>query len=159
MATSRGVFVPGMAYSLENYGVNSVKENLALAIRRQFKADFKNAEVLEDDDYLEQILTTKQLNIRNRRVEAVEGIVDDVCSDLINAIITGIDNRFSRQVNRIGGVLLTGGGSSLMHSVLRERIDFGKVYLADERKSLYKANVRGAHYYYESLVRSGMVAV
>lgn len=159
MATSRGVFVPGMAYSLENYGVNSVKENLALAIRRQFKADFKNAEVLEDDEYLESILTTKSINIRNRRTEQVNNIVDDVCSDLINAVITGIDNRFSRQVNRIGGVLLTGGGSALMHHVLRERIDFGKVYLADERKSLYKANVRGAGYYYESLIRAGMVAV
>lgn len=159
MSTSRGVFIPGMAYSLENYGVNSIKEKLQLAIRRQFKADFKDATVLEDDEYLESILTHRFINIRNRRQENVSPIVDDVTSELVNAIVNGVAQRFSRHVNRIGGVLLTGGGSSLMHNVLRERIDFGKVYLADDRKSLYKANVRGAHYYYESLMRAGMLAV
>lgn len=159
MATARGVFVPGMAYSLENYGINSIKDKLQLTIRRQFKSDFKNAEILEDDEYLESVLTTKQVNIRNRENKDASGIVDDVCSELINAIISGVDQRFSRHVTRIGGVLLTGGGSSLMHTVLRERIDFGKVYLADERKSLYKANVRGAHFYYESLLKSGLVEV
>lgn len=159
MATAKGVFIPGMAYSLEDYGINSVKERLQSIIRRQFKDDFKSAAVLEDDEYLESILTNKSVNIRNRRTEDATQIVDDVCSELINAVINGVDQRFARHVTRIGGVLLTGGGSSLMHNVLRERIDFGQVYLADDRKSLYKANVRGAHYYYETLLRSGLVAV
>lgn len=158
MATSKGVFLPGMAYSLENYGITSVKERLQTSIRRQFKDDFKNAAVLEDNDYLENILTTKQVNIRNRRKEDATHIVNDVCSELVNAVLKGVEDKFSRHVNRIGGVLLTGGGSTLLHTVLRERINFGTVYLADERKSLYKANVRGAHYYYESLLRAGMVA-
>lgn len=159
MSTARGVFVPGMAYSLENYGINSIKERLQSAIRRQFKADFKDASVLEDDEYLESILSSKQVNIRNRKTADATGIVDDVCSELVNAILTGIEQKFSRQVNRIGGVLLTGGGSTLLHQVLRERINFGTIYLADDRKSLYKANVRGAHYYYESLLKAKMIEV
>ena len=158
MSTAKGIFLPGMAYSLENYGITSVKERLQLNIRRQFKNDFKDMAVLEDNEYLESILTTKQVNIRNRRKEDASRIVDDVCSELVNAILKGVEDKFSRHVNRIGGVLLTGGGSTLLHTVLRERINFGTVYLADERKSLFKANVRGAHYYYESLMRAGLVA-
>lgn len=159
MAEQNGVFVPGMADSLENYGVNSVKENLQLAIRRRFRDDFKDASALEDNEYLESILTTKTINIRGRRIEKVDDIVNDVCSDLINAVLTGIDRKFSRHVARIGAVLLTGGGSSLMHTVLTERIDFSQVRLAGERRILYKVNVRGAHYYYEALIKAGKIAV
>lgn len=159
MATSRGVFIPGMAYSMEDNGINAVKEQLKAMVRRQWKEEFINAAPLEDDEYLESILTTKQVNIKNRKSVDATSIVDDVCSELINAIINGVEQHFSRQVVRIGGVLLTGGGSTLMHTVLKERIDFGTIYLADDRKALYKANVRGAHYYYESLVRNGLVAV
>ncbi len=159
MATNHGVFIPGMAYSLENYGINSIKEKLQISIRRQFKNQFTNAAVLEDDDFLESVLTSKRINIKNRSTEDATPIVNDVTSELVNAILNGVSQRFERHVNRINGVLLTGGGSSLLHTILRERIDFGHVYLADERKSLYKANVRGAHYYYESLLKTGMVKI
>lgn len=159
MSESNGVFIPGMAYSLENYGINSIKEELQTAIRRRFKDDFKNAAVLEDNDYLESIFTNKTVNIKGRRSESVQDIVDDVCSSLINAILTGVSQKFERHIVRIGAVLLTGGGCSSLHQVLTERIDFSQVKLADERKSLYKANVRGAHYYYESLVKAGKIAV
>ena len=157
MATAGGVFVPGMAYSLEDYGVNSIKAQLKADVRREWKEDFRNAIVLDDDEYLESILTTKKINIRNRREEDATIIVDAVCGNLINAILAGIEQHFSSQLGRIGGVLLTGGGSSLMHKVLKERLDFGTVYLADDRKSLYKANVRGAHFYYQSLERAGLL--
>ncbi|MCA0455669.1 MAG: plasmid segregation protein ParM [Chloroflexi bacterium] len=159
MSTAKGVFIPGMAHSLENYGINSVKERLQNSVRRQWKEAFKDASVLDDDEYLESILTNKTVNLRGRKTEDASAIVDDVCSDLINAVLNGVNQKFSRHVARIGGILLTGGGSTLMHTVLKERLDFSTIYLADERKSLFKANVRGAHYYYESLVRTGMVAV